>query len=112
MVREENVHLKFVVKLLLFFVLLGSAVNSNLGTTNLHLDIASAVNVMVCMFVFHPAISFTPSPPPPLCSSQVYSSVPLSMEGRTRELIADVVATECCPETAQRLAETGVEVVS
>ena len=29
------------------FVLIGSAVNATLGTTNLHLDIASAVNVMV-----------------------------------------------------------------
>ncbi len=42
----------------------------------------------------------------------MYSSVPSSLESQTRKLVSDVIATECCPETAKRLSETGAEVVS
>ncbi len=44
--RELNRITKINVQLYVF-VSIGSAVNATLGTTNLHLDIASAVNVMV-----------------------------------------------------------------
>ena len=42
----------------------------------------------------------------------MYCSIPPSVEKEERKLLDETVARECCPETVQRIKETGAQVVS
>ena len=42
----------------------------------------------------------------------MYSSIPPSVEKEEQKLLEETVARECCPETVQRIKESGAQVVS
>ena len=115
----KHVHLHVVVQNsvihFVFHTQPGSPSYPEIGTTNLHLDISSAVNVMVLQIslVYTMYVTFLLCALPHIyICHQVYCRIPPTIEEREKQLIEETVARECCPETLRRVKETQVKVVS
>lgn len=113
----------------------GSPAYPSCGTTNLHLDISDATNVMVrgafspthhstlsshshvsppTLTCSHSHRSHSPIPttPTPSPLTQVYCSVPAGAAEEEEEMIGETVKRECCQQTYWRLTSNSLRVVS